>query len=311
MQTLHSPAFHAIALFTLTAALSLPAAAQSAATASAVPRPVFLRPSSADALECAVASYQVDTLDRSIVIDSAWPEAVKRIFVRSPGFQENLSSDEAPRPAAGQQSIALALEHPGVTLVGIDLTPRDLDWPVESFRALPGAAANSLALPDSGTVRATLIECANSIVRVGSGPGSTETVGTSKAGQVVEIRPLMDPASTPVGSDILLKVYIRGDAVKDAIVTATNASTGEVQEVNFAPAGAGFFHVASPGLWRLEFRKAIRTEKEIQPTWTVYSATLTFATPSPAAAAARAQRHAEEEVESRVAPTTVFEREVR
>ncbi len=268
----------AIALLMLAGTLTAPAIAQTATTPMSAPKPLFLRPSSADALECAVVSYQVDTLDRSIVTDAAWPEAIKRIFVRSPGFQENLSSDEAPRPAAGQRSIAITLEHPGVTLVGIDLTPRDLDWPVDSFRTLAGAAA-SKAIPETGAVRARLIECAKSIVRVGTGPGSTETVGGSKAGQVVEIRPFIDPASAPVGSDVSLKVYIRGDAVKDAVVTATNVSTGEVQDVNFAPVGTGFFHVASPGLWRLEFRKAIRTEKENQPPWTVYSATLTFATP--------------------------------
>lgn len=299
----------AIALLTLSAVLSAPGFAQPAAAPTSAPRPHFLRPSSPDAVECAVVSFEVDTLDRSMVTEATWPEGIDRIFVRSPGFQVNLSSEQAPRPVIGQRSMAITLEHPGVTLIGIDLARSDLDWPVESFRVLTGAGATPESIPDAGTVRARLIECANSIVRVGSGPGSTESVGTSKAGQVVEIRPLMDPAVAPVGSDVPLKAYIRGDAVKDAVVTATNASTGEVQDVHLARSGTGFFHVASPGLWRLEFRKAVRTEKENQPPWTVYSATLTFATPTPAAAA-RAQRPAEEGEKAKTEPATIIEKEV-
>lgn len=297
MPTFRSRVFAATALVTLAAAYSTPVIAQTAAAPASGPKPLFLRPSSPDAIECAVVSYQVDTLERAVASEAAWPDPVKRLFIRSPGFQENRSAEDAPKAAFGQRSVAVTLEHPGVTLVGIDLAPLDLDWPAESLRALAGAAPH--AIPGTGAVRARLIECAKSIVRVGSGPGSHETVGTSKAGQVVEIRPFMDPAASPVGSDVALKVYIRGDAVQDAVVTATNASTGEVQHVNLAPSGNGFFHVASPGLWRLEFRKAIRTEKENQPPWTVYSATLTFATPLDPGNEAHALTHPESAVEIR------------
>jgi hypothetical protein len=56
-----------------------------------------------------------------------------------------------------------------------------------------------------------------------TGAGDDASVATSKTGQVVEIRTLMEPASTPAGgdTDITLRVYINGDAA--SVPTAFSA----------------------------------------------------------------------------------------
>lgn len=251
------------------------------------PASLFLRPGAFDAAPGAVATFQLDSLDGTKPLDAPWPAAIRWLFVRSPGFQENRSSDDAPRPAPGERSIALSLEHPGITLVGLDLPPRIVEWPVDQLRTLQGAVGPDPALPATGAVPVRLVESAKAIVRVG--PDNTDSVATGKAGQAVEIRPMMDPALSPIGSDIGLRAFIDGDAVESVVLTATNAAANTTQEIQLNASGAGFFHVSAPGLWRLEFRQARPLNNDPFAKWAVYSATLTFLTPGALPAPAASQ----------------------
>lgn len=261
-------------------AILLPALAHAQ---TAAPKPFFLHPSTFDAAPGAAITLRADNLDGAKALEAPWPGTIRWLFVRSPGFQENRSQSDAPRPAPGEGFVSITLEHAGVTLVGLDLPSRTVDWPVERLPLPAGAGAGATEVPASGTVPVRLVESAKAILRVGL--DAADSVATSKAGQAVEIRPIMDPASTPVGSDILLRAYINGDAVKNATITATNTGAAQTQEIKLSPTGAGFFRVSAPGLWRLELTQARALEGDADAAWTVYSATLTFQTPEAPAAA--------------------------
>lgn len=262
-------------------AVLLPALAHAQAIA---PAPLFLRPSVPETTPGAVITFQVESLDGAKALDTSWPAAIRWLFVRAPGFQENRSQDDAPRPAPGEGFITLPLGHAGVTVVGLDLPPRIVEWPVEQFRPVQGVAGHSSGLPASGAVPVRLIESAKAILRVG--PDAAGSVATGKTGQAVEIRPMMDPVIAPVGSDIGLRAFIDGEAVTSVVLTATNTDAGQSQEISLNASGAGFFHISAPGVWRLVFRQARPLEGDPQARWAVYSATLSFSTPGAAPAPA-------------------------
>lgn len=267
MPRFHRPAFAAISIL-------LPALAHAQ---TAAPRPLLLRPAAFDAAPGLATPLNVEYLDGVNTVEAPWPATIGWFFVRSPGFQENRSQDDAPRAAAGERSVSITPEHPGITIVGLDLPPRTVEWPADQLPPVPGVARPATDVPASGAVRVHLVESAKTIFHVGR--DASESVATSKTGQAVEIRPLMDPTTTPVGADILLRVYIGGDAVKNASITATNTGAAQTQEIVLSPTGAGFFRVSAPGLWRLGFTQARPLEGNPDAKWTIYSATLTFETP--------------------------------
>jgi hypothetical protein len=243
--------------------------------------PSFLVPTTFQASSGAPITVHFESIDSFQERRVSWPETIRWLFVRSPGFQENRSQSDAPR-SAGAPEIPLTLEHPGVTIIGIDLPARELRVPRATLQQL-GAPPAAGAAPD-GDVPVKMIQSVKTLLRVVSAQSDdTTSVATSKTGQTVEIRPLMDPVFTPIDSDIALRLYVGGDAASDGVLHAIHAQTRTDEILKIKPGGFARLRLSAPGVWRVVYQCARPEGPGHDGSWTVYSATLIFSTsPAPA-----------------------------
>lgn len=211
----------------------------------------------------------------------AWPAAqVEWLLIRGGGDQENRHQVPADGPDGAQVSVRI--EHPGVTLIGADLSPTVFELPRQELREFvrqyaAGAPADLRLPEDRQCVRVRQIASAKTFVRVtdGSTVFGSSPIATGKSGQVVEIRPLFDPTNVQVGSDLPLRLYIDGDKAVGVRVQATHVSSGRTASFLSDAQGTGWFRVVATGVWRVEFHQ-VRAPTETNDEWTVYSGTLTF-----------------------------------
>ncbi|MCP5111763.1 MAG: DUF4198 domain-containing protein, partial [bacterium] len=212
-------------------------------------------------------------------------DAVGWFFARVSGTQDNYAEDRLRQAAADQKAITLPLEHSGVLLAGLDKKPaieqvqgRELLAFLGARTAFKTARGESRAVNPRRIYRVRRFESAKVLVRV-PGPGGEaphSATAQSKTGQLVEIRPLADPTSIAVGSDLPIRVYAGGEKRSGAMVLATNVSTGKSQKLTTDPVGAADFNVNASGLWRVEFHHAQKLEQDPDADWLIYSATLSF-----------------------------------
>jgi hypothetical protein len=195
------------------------------------------------------------------------------MFVRIAATQRNM--DEPPTDARGE--MAITFPESGAGIVGIDFTARQATVPAADLRefatarAMPGSA-----LPEGdANVRLRRIESVKAIVRSGEPGPAVESVATSKTGQQVEIRALMDAAATPSGGDIALRAYVNGAFMPGARLTATHIASAKQTDIRCDAMGIGNLTITAPGAWRIELHHLRRVDEQ----WTLYSATLTFETP--------------------------------
>ena len=106
----------------------------------------------------------------------------------------------------------------------------------------------------------------------GGGAGDASGVATTKRGERVEIRPLMDPTALVPETIVPVRVYVGGDAAPGGVVTATHLESGASQRVVADDKAIATLQIDVPGLWLVEFH-AVRREGEAL---VVYSATVLF-----------------------------------
>ena len=210
----------------------------------------------------------------------AWPGATW-CFVRGAGFQENLH-DLASAPEEGG-AVALALEHAGVNLVGVELPARMEDVPAPRFsRFLRERVGLEDETPgDQDSVRVRRVESLKALVTVvGEGPvAGHSSMALSKTGQAVEIRLLADPTTVTVGADVPVRTYVEGASCASALVRARSLDHGVEVSFRTDPSGIGCFRLSRSGRWRVEFHQAVRLAEDAGADWLVRSATLTFDAP--------------------------------
>jgi hypothetical protein len=200
-----------------------------------------------------------------------WPE-VRWMLLRVASTQRNL--DDAPQDQRGQVSISLATA--GTGIVGVDFEPRRHETTFEDLRAFVlerGRAADQALLQGAGPLTVDLVQSTKTVVTCGradQADGQSESV--SKSGQQVEIRPLMDPAATPIGGDIAVRTYITGAGAGGARVLATHVASGRFQDFTCDASGIGHFTLDQAGIWRIELSELRRAGNNP----TLYSCTLTF-----------------------------------
>ena len=204
----------------------------------------------------------------------AWPLA-RWFFVRIAGTQQNRNGDEAPQ-ADGAQKVSVDAPGPGVAMIGLDLPARAEEWSAERIAEFRGLAGRG-AIEKPATV--TRLVSATTLVRVTDAQGDTggDGTATTKAGQKVEIRALMDPTAVKPGFDLAVRAYVEGDGVANAKVIATHVESGAVQTVVCDQKGIGHFTVERAGVWRLEFHEWREAKGETP--CIAASASLTLETP--------------------------------
>jgi hypothetical protein len=197
------------------------------------------------------------------------------MFVRVAATQRNM--DAAPVRHDG--SVGLALPLAGVGVIGLDERSQvgTLDLAqLNAFLAERGRLNSPL--PEAGPVRLRRVQSMKSVVRAGapgSEAGASEAV--SKTGQQVEIRPLMDPGTTPAGADLAFRAYIQGSGAPGARLIATHAASGAVQDVLCDHSGIGRITITAPGRWRMEMHELRPGDEQAQ--CILFTATLTFDSP--------------------------------
>lgn len=221
-----------------------------------------------------------------------WSEHRAEYFLaRTAWSQENRDAVPVAERSGGLEAAWVA-DEPGVLLLGVDLAPVDETVSAGSFasfleRVLPatrrGALDGLLRTDDvEGAVVVRRVESCKALVRVEGGDAEPVSIATSKTGQVVEIRPLMDPTAIVPGSDLAVRVYSRVPGPADGLVIATNVTTGEIVRAPTNGTSLVVVPIGGAGRWRLEFHAvepleaAAGTEGDGAAEWAVHTATLTF-----------------------------------
>lgn len=253
----------------------------------------YLRPERFSATVGDQLRVNVARVDRAAMRTADWPSDIEWMFVRSLGAQSNLDN---PHPSGATENfLRITLSDPGVTVIGLDETPRVESFPAEQFRAFvrdrvaSGAELLSKArlrgdqAGNQQTVRVRMIASGKAMVRVSQSPRlhpALSAIAQSKTGQRVELRAMADPTMVPVGSDLPLRAYARGDKVAGALVRATNEQSSAVINSTTDRSGICNFHITSAGVWRIEFFDLTPSPKP-DADWVLYSASLIFETPEP------------------------------
>lgn len=258
------------------------------ATAAMGQQARFAEPAAAEVARGEAVSLSLVDADGA----QSWTEHGAEYFLaRTAWSQDNRDAVPVAPLSRGLEATWVAGE-PGVLLLGVDLAARDETVSTGSFvsfveRVLPasrrGALGGLLATDDpEGMVVVRRVESCKALVRVEEGDDAPVSIATSKTGQVVEIRPLMDPTAIVPGSDLAVRVYSRVPGPADGLVIATNVTTGETVRAPTNATSLAVIPIGEAGRWRLEFHAVepaeagADTDEEGTAEWTVHTATLTF-----------------------------------
>ncbi|MCE7975266.1 MAG: DUF4198 domain-containing protein [Leptolyngbya sp. PLA1] len=240
---------------------------------------LVLFPASFEATEGAELALRAETAHEQSTSPAPWPVEIAWLFVRSGGTQENRGPDDAPRPFADQ--VRLSPTAPGITLIGLDLPVRT--EPAQPERVLDAARAAGKAdvCPDKA-ILVRWVKSAATLVRARAADGGlpADGTGTSKAGLLAEIRPLMDVARAPAGGVLPVRAYLLGDAAPGAIIVATHLRSGRTQRVTADAKGIADIQITQPGAWVVR-STMIRAGTDGEVAMTVGEASLTFDAPEP------------------------------
>jgi hypothetical protein len=210
-----------------------------------------------------------------------WRDGAAWVFVRQLGGQRNYSQEDPPpvdpaRPA----DLRVTVEAPGVALVGLDMTPREWEWSAGEIAAFAAGAAHQGDCP-AGPARVTRLLSAATLIR-GVEPGhppAPDQTAVSKAGLQVEFRPLIDPTAMASAGDVPVRLYVLGEGVPRAAISAVHQESGHAERFSTDTKGITNVRIDRAGVWRLEFDALLRASGPDSP-WVAASATLTFEVPA-------------------------------
>lgn len=251
---------------------------------AADPSAAFLTPSQFVVAPGATVAVHFDVGEAGSARPATWPaDRIEWLFVRGGPTQTNRHEVRADHPQSG--AVDVKIEHPGVTLVGVDQRPVVLNLTGDEWRTFLRANVAELSnapaarLPDgSAAVRVRHVVSTKTLVRAARADGQVNSspIATGKSGQAVEIRPLFDPTAIRPGSDLPMRMYVDGDKCVGAHGRATHVPSGHAATFVTDREGSAFFRVTEPGLWRVEFHHATPRTGDPAADWNLYTATLTF-----------------------------------
>jgi len=212
---------------------------------------------------------------------STFPAAPSWFFIRLAGTQENRDASNTPA-ATRDGTLSLTLPLAGVALMGLDLAPQTSQWTLDVLHAFALSTGHADLCPTAAATVEHRISAATLVrVTTDSGEARPDATATSKSGLAAEIRPLMDPTTLGVGSDLPLRLYVDGEAVADARITASHAATATTRSASTDARGIASIRIDHPGPWTLEFHTLtpLTDPADPHPRWRAASASLTFSAP--------------------------------
>jgi hypothetical protein len=237
---------------------------------------VLLTPTAHTVRQGETLRLNIEERTPAAALAAPWPAELSWFFVRLAGTQENRTAEVPPRERPQELTPAL----PGVAMIGVDLPPRESKWTPDEFASFARVTGCDDA-PPATDAKVLILASATTLVRVNDAAGVTadDTTATTKSGQKVEIRPLMDPTTLAAGSDLPVRVYVQGEAVRDAIVLATHTPSGATVRARADTKGIAHLRIDQPGAWRIELR-SLRAPTKDADRWTIASASLSFESPA-------------------------------
>ena len=204
---------------------------------------------------------------------AAWTaHPVSWVFTRGDGAQSNQHRVQA------EAADASALAMPGAGgghVAGADFAGRTEVIETGKWAEFLNRRTATEGKRGAGQVRVRRLESVKVILLCGGGGDGSPV---SKTGQAVEIRALMDPTLTPVGSDVALRVYSDGAKIAKARLTARHES-GQVQYLRADGDGIANLRITAAGKWRVEMHHATALAGDPAADWELRTATLTFTAP--------------------------------
>ncbi len=269
------------------------AAAAAASTRALAQSISFLQPDRYQLADEGEVAVHVSSRTAEALRAVAWPARdLDWFYFRTAGTQENIDAANALKP--GEEFVRLALHEPDAALIGIDRKPwieqvsgADLRKFLE-LDVAPGAMpADWRERSAKETLRVRHVECAKLFVRMtkttGEGKDAWKGSATapSKVGQRSEIRPLTDPTTIALGSDLPLRIAWADSASPDVMIVARQPAAG-TRLATLAKHGAGWFTVNASGEWLVEVHRAKALTGDPTADWELESATISFVAPAAA-----------------------------
>ncbi len=213
-----------------------------------------------------------------------WPAGdIGWLFVREEGTQRNY---DALAPDSGDRTLLrLERETTGAVLVGWDRPPRDEPVSCDGLRAFVEALAPGVVLPqeiEALLARQTLlVRRLESLAlveapRESGEPIAPSAVSTSKSGQRMELRPLLDPTFVAAGSDFVFRLHLPEGGEEQIFLRAVHLASGETRPVLRAEQGTLRAELDRAGPWRIEAHRLRRLESGADAALELASSTLVF-----------------------------------
>ncbi|MCP4203875.1 MAG: DUF4198 domain-containing protein [bacterium] len=173
-------------------------------------------------------------------LGESWREInVGRLQVRSASGQKAVDPERLP--ATGH--LNLSLSRTGCSVVQVDVGPAATAGRSDSWQRVT-RCTKIAACPEGG--------------RAGAGAAMRQRAGallTAKTGSRIEIRPLFNPLALEPGSDLPVRLYYQGEAVRGGVISGRGPDGVEIQATADG-VGIATLTIPAAGGWTLRFGHA-------------------------------------------------------
>jgi len=138
--------------------------------------------------------------------------------------------------------ISLSIDEPGTNFVGADFQPRQVPIQGELMRLL------SITQISAGATMEERASASCLLLRSGQTDIGPSAIASSRLGLRFEIRPLIDPTVATPGTDIPMRLYWEGDALKDCLVRLSPIASRKVHSGGGGK-GRAESYLADPADW--------------------------------------------------------------
>lgn len=210
-----------------------------------------------------------------------WPaQEIGWMFAREEGSQHNFES-LAPL-AEDATRLRFEREGGGPLLVGWDLPPRvERMHPVE-LRAFLAARTSPKTMPHeiealaNATVLVRRLESLALLARPGGAALEPSAIATSKGGQRMELRALVDPSFLQAGSDFAFKLYLPAGGAENVLCRAVHLTSRKEQALELLGDGSLRAKLEPDGPWMIEATRLRALADDAEAALELASTTLVF-----------------------------------
>ena len=206
---------------------------------AAAPPSSILRLSTADRSDVlTVRVGQPVSISLDLPGGDGWTEAnIGHFVVRTYGRQESV----ATTPAAGAEHLAYTFKEPGWAMIILSAGPASEKGKSDSWNRTTHCTKLVVRVEPNG------VEEPNATAALTRDPGLT-----AKAGERIEVLPLIAPTRLRLGADLPVRVYLSGSKQAGASVRAFRPD-GSIETRTTDAVGTTFFRITQAGRWLIRY----------------------------------------------------------